>query len=349
MSRVFDANVANRLSASFAPSSLTFTLSLWVKADGGAGAQCPISFSSTGGDSMRLDIQFQSSNDPTVVALRNGTTVNYTSSAVNFDPLDDNAEIGVWKHIAVTSSTTDMHVFIDGTKSATTSHSLTEADYLGWDTCVIGNFFKNGTTFQVPFDGKIAEVAFWDGTELSDANITSLAGGASPLDTGTISTAADQYNRLEGTSSPEPSETSGQTFTITGTVAGDNLDDPTVTNPPSGDTTAPTVPTGLTATAASSSVIDLSWTASTDAVGVVGYYVYRDTVQIADVTSGTTYQDTGLNASTSYDYNVAAYDAAANVSAQSTTATETTAANSGSGASTGGAMRGVGRGIHIGL
>ena len=82
----------------------------------------------------------------------------------------------------------------------------------------------------------------------------------------------------------------------------------------SGDTTPPSVPTGLTATAASSSQINLSWTASTDNVGVAGYGVYRNSVWISSVTSGTTFQDTGRTASTMYTYNVTAYDAAGNVS-----------------------------------
>src|SRR5207249_4759332 len=57
-----------------------------------------------------------------------------------------------------------------------------------------------------------------------------------------------------------------------------------------------------------------------------GYNVYRGGTQIATVTSGTTYQNTGLSASTAYSYTVAAYDAAGNISAQSTSASATTAA-----------------------
>jgi chitodextrinase len=91
------------------------------------------------------------------------------------------------------------------------------------------------------------------------------------------------------------------------------------------DTTAPSVPTGLTATAASSSQTNLSWTASTDNVGVAGYRIYRGGTQIA-TTTGTTYSDTGLTASTTYTYTVAAYDAAGNTSAQSTAASATTTA-----------------------
>ena len=45
--------------------------------------------------------------------------------------------------------------------------------------------------------------------------------------------------------------------------------------PVGSDTTPPTAPTGLAATAASSTRIDLNWTASTDNVGVSGYRVER--------------------------------------------------------------------------
>src|SRR5205823_4329834 len=55
----------------------------------------------------------------------------------------------------------------------------------------------------------------------------------------------------------------------------------TATNAPPPDTTPPTVPTGLTASAVSSSQINLSWTASSDNVGVSGYRVYRNGTQIA--------------------------------------------------------------------
>lgn len=96
------------------------------------------------------------------------------------------------------------------------------------------------------------------------------------------------------------------------------------TSPP--DAQAPTVPTNLTATTASSTQINLSWTASTDNVGVTGYKIYRDGggAPIATPT-GTTYNNTGLTASTLYSYTVSACDAAANCSAQSVAASATTA------------------------
>ena len=98
------------------------------------------------------------------------------------------------------------------------------------------------------------------------------------------------------------------------------------------DTEAPTAPGGLGASAASSSQINLSWTAASDNVGVTGYRVERcqgagctSFAQIATA-SGTTYSNTGLTGSTSYSYRVRAADAASNLSGYSATATAATAA-----------------------
>ncbi|WP_317618390.1 discoidin domain-containing protein [Paenibacillus sp. PL91] len=93
------------------------------------------------------------------------------------------------------------------------------------------------------------------------------------------------------------------------------------------DTQAPSAPSSLTASAASSSQINLSWTASTDNVGVTGYRVFRGGVQVGTPT-GTTFNDTGLTASTAYSYTVKAIDAAGNLSANSNTANATTSAAS---------------------
>ena len=89
------------------------------------------------------------------------------------------------------------------------------------------------------------------------------------------------------------------------------------------DTTPPTTPTNLTATAVSSSQINLSWNASTDNVAVTGYRIYRGGTQIATSTT-TSYSNTGLTPSTTYTYTVAAYDAAGNVSPQSPSVSATT-------------------------
>jgi chitodextrinase len=83
------------------------------------------------------------------------------------------------------------------------------------------------------------------------------------------------------------------------------------------DTTAPTVPTNLSATAPSSTQVNLTWTASTDAVGVLGYRVYRGG-NLLNSTNTTSYTDNTVTASNPYSYTVLAYDAVGNSSAQST-------------------------------
>ena len=82
--------------------------------------------------------------------------------------------------------------------------------------------------------------------------------------------------------------------------------------PGGGDTQAPTGPSSLSASATSSSTVQLSWPAASDDVGVVGYRLYRGATLITDQ-PGLSFSDTGRSASTTYTYQVRAYDAAGNV------------------------------------
>ncbi|HET7766797.1 MAG TPA: FG-GAP-like repeat-containing protein [Burkholderiales bacterium] len=96
------------------------------------------------------------------------------------------------------------------------------------------------------------------------------------------------------------------------------------TTPAASDTTPPSIPTGLVATAVSSSQISLSWVASTDDVGVAGYVVLRNGAPLATLGAVTSYQDAGLAPSTAYSYTVQATDAAGNSSGQSAAASAAT-------------------------
>ena len=89
------------------------------------------------------------------------------------------------------------------------------------------------------------------------------------------------------------------------------------------DTEAPTVPTNLSVTGTTSSSISLSWTASTDNVGVSGYDIYANNTYKTTVTtnSGTI---SGLNSATTYILYVVAKDAAGNKSNNSDTVESTT-------------------------
>ena len=103
------------------------------------------------------------------------------------------------------------------------------------------------------------------------------------------------------------------------------------TAPQAPDTQPPTAPAALAATAVSESQINLSWSASTDNVGVTGYLVEREDpgstsfAQVGTATS-TNYNDTGLAAETNYSYRVRATDAAGNLSGYSPVASATTLA-----------------------
>ncbi|WP_256761870.1 discoidin domain-containing protein [Cohnella sp. WQ 127256] len=97
----------------------------------------------------------------------------------------------------------------------------------------------------------------------------------------------------------------------------------TMTHYASGDTQAPSIPQDLTAVAVSGSQINLSWSASTDNVGVEGYDIYRNGKKVAS-TGFNTYSDAGLNAEKSYTYFITAKDSAGNQSANSETVSATT-------------------------
>ena len=98
---------------------------------------------------------------------------------------------------------------------------------------------------------------------------------------------------------------------------------------PTADTTAPTVPQNLAATAIGTTQVNLTWAASTDSggAGLAGYRVLRGGVEIA-TTAQTNFSNTGLTPNTAYSYTVRAYDNAtpANISANSLFANVTTLA-----------------------
>ena len=91
------------------------------------------------------------------------------------------------------------------------------------------------------------------------------------------------------------------------------------------DTQAPTAPSGVTATAVSSSRINISWNASSDNIGVNYYQVFRGGSNFGIAYSPQiSYMDSGLAGSTLYTYSVKACDSAYNCSALSSTASATT-------------------------
>lgn len=89
------------------------------------------------------------------------------------------------------------------------------------------------------------------------------------------------------------------------------------------DSEAPSAITDLVASNISSSSVDLTWTASTDNVGVASYEVFKDGVFLASIATNS-YAAISLSAETTYSFTVYAKDAANNTSLVSNTETATT-------------------------
>ncbi len=96
------------------------------------------------------------------------------------------------------------------------------------------------------------------------------------------------------------------------------------------DTQAPSTPTNLAAVNVTDASVGLTWTASTDNVGVTGYKVYSGAALLGTVTA-TSANVTGLTAGTTYTFGVSAVDAAGNESAKATRTVTTTGGSGGGG------------------
>jgi hypothetical protein len=156
-------------------------------------------------------------------------------------------------------------------------------------------------------------------TPASSNQIGTVTSGTTFSDTG-LAASTTYYYKVEAVDSDASSAASPQATATT--------------LPPATCATVPSALAALTATAASSSAIGLSWTAVSAPANctISSYSVFRSTTtgftpsssnQVGTVASGTTFSDTGLAASTTYYYKVEAVDAAgasaASVQANATT------------------------------
>lgn len=122
-----------------------------------------------------------------------------------------------------------------------------------------------------------------------------------------------------GSKTVSPAQTTTYTLTATNSV-GAVVSKVTIVVGAAGDTQPPSAPALNSATVASSTQVDLTWSGSTDNVGVSGYQVLRNGAVIATVSSSTrTYADTGVSGNANYVYSVRAIDAAGNTSQPSNT------------------------------
>ncbi len=175
--------------------------------------------------------------------------------------------------VSITSPTGGQRITgtVDLSATASDDKAVTRVDFL-----VDGNV--EGSVISAPFIYSLDSTAFADGSHTVTARATDSIG--------------------QVTTSNAVSITTSNTTIIT----------------PGPDVTPPTVPV-LSGRADSSSQITLSWTGSTDPIvanqvtsGLAGYRVYRNGVQHANVTDGTTYQNNSVTPNTTYTYQVSAYD-----------------------------------------
>ena len=194
--------------------------------------------------------------------------------------------------------------------------------------------FSNDASATIPAGAPVAGF-----TASTTSGIAPVALNFSNTSTGSISSYA--WNFGDGTTStaqsPSHVYSAAGVYTVSLTVTGSGGSNTktmpnyvTVTATPS-DTSPPTAPSMLAATASGANSINLNWNASTDNVGVVNYRLERcqgigctSFAQIATAT-GTTFSNAGLASGTSYSYRVRAIDGAGNTGAYSNSATTTTA------------------------
>jgi chitodextrinase len=174
--------------------------------------------------------------------------------------------------------------------------------------------FDNGThRYDVPLSG--VDIRAWlPGPVTVPTQTVSLP---STMAAGTYTLALwlpDQYASLHGNSAYDIRL--ADTGTWNASTGYNTLATGVTVGPCPGDCTPPSTPT-LSLAGSTSSSVSLSWTASTDNVGVTGYLVTRNGTTVATVT-GTSYTDSSL-APGAYRYTVVARDAAGNTSPASNT------------------------------
>ena len=271
--------------------------------------------------------------------------------------------LSTWSHVAAVFDGTMLRLYVNGSLTAQqlAAGSIAEtagAFRIGGDA-IWGEWFS-GTIDELRVYGRAltaSQIQVDMGTKVSATGTTSVDAVAPTAPTGLVSSSVTQTSAvLSWTASSDNVGVSGYgtyrngtaigstsvaTYTFSGLTCGtsyslsvDAFDTTgnrsaktaaTITTAAcSADTQAPTGPTGLASSSVTQTSAVLSWSASSDNVGVTGYGAYRNGT-LAGSTSATAYTFSGLTCGTSYSLSVDAVDAAANRSAK-TAATVVTAA-----------------------
>ena len=167
---------------------------------------------------------------------------------------------------------------------------------------------------------------------LKDSGDNYVPGDVTYPDPSTRTIIFNPHNNLEYTATYQATITTGVKDIAGNYMALDKVWSFTTEDPP--DIASPSKPTTLTASAISTSQINLSWTASTDTggSGLAGYEIERASdlsgspgvFSEIGISSNNSYSDSGLTPNTTYWYKVSAYDNASNDSGSSDLASATT-------------------------
>jgi len=234
--------------------------------------------------------------------------ITYCTSQGNnsSDEWISNVTVGSYSHASGASGYTDFtSEVIALTSGSAYNISLTP----GFSGSTYNEYFKIWIDYNHDGDFDDANELAFDAGALSKTTVTGTLSVPAGLSVATRMRVSMKYNGAQtACESFSYGEVEDYTVNITGSTA---------------DTQAPTAPTNLAASNVTQTTLTLSWTASTDNVGVTGYDVYQGSTKITTVTT-TTYNVTGLVAATAYSFYVKAKDAAGNVSSAGNTVNVTT-------------------------
>ncbi|WP_237316757.1 glycoside hydrolase family 18 chitinase [Streptomyces sp. JJ36] len=177
-----------------------------------------------------------------------------------------------------------------------------------WTVKNTGDTTIDDWTLEWDFPSGTTVGSHWNGTITRDGNHYT----ATPANwNATLTPGASTTIGFSGTGTGEPSNCTLNGEPCDGSGGGDPGDEP------------PSAPTGLTAGSVTDTSVTLDWSAASDDNGVSRYHVFRNGTEVGTA-SGTSYQDTGLNAGTTYAYSVTAEDTTGQIGPASATVEATT-------------------------
>ena len=277
-------------------------------------------------------------NVPPTTPVLSATATTQTSTSLNWTAATDNVAVAgydVYQNGTLRTSVTTTTLAVTGLTAATANTFYVKAKDAS------GNLSAASNTLTVTTLAALDTTAPTVPTTLAASGTTTVSTTLS-WNASTDNVAVTAYYIYQNGTYKASSAT--RSFNVTGLTAGttysftvkaidaagnlsaaSNAASVTTTALPTGDTTIPTTPTNLAASGTTQTTTQLTWTASTDNVGIASYSVYQNGTYIASATT-TAFSVTGLTASTTYSFTVKGKDAAGNLSITSNTATITTPA-----------------------